>query len=79
MLGAGCLAGISFTMSTFIASLALPESLLNQEKIGILAGSAISAMLGCLLLFLFIPSQSEATLGINNAKLKDQTGSMVLS
>jgi NhaA family Na+:H+ antiporter len=50
MLGAGCLGGIGFTMALFIAGLALEGALLEQAKIGILAGSTVSAILGCLLL-----------------------------
>ncbi len=49
--GAGCLAGIGFTMSLFIAGLALDERLLESGKIGALVGSAISAALGCTLLW----------------------------
>jgi NhaA family Na+:H+ antiporter len=47
----GVLAGIGFTMSLFLASLALQGELLAAAKIGILAGSAISASLGMALLF----------------------------
>jgi NhaA family Na+:H+ antiporter len=50
MLGAGCLAGIGFTMSLFIAGLALQDSLLEAGKVGTLAGSVVSAFLGSLLL-----------------------------
>lgn len=55
MIGAGFLAGIGFTMSLFIASLALPIDLLDAGKIGTLAGSAISALIGCSLLLAFLP------------------------
>lgn len=55
MLGAGCLGGIGFTMSLFIAGLALEGTLLEEAKIGILAGSTISATLGCLMLMAFLP------------------------
>src|SRR5262249_25088662 len=55
MLGAGCLGGIGFTMSLFIAGLGLGRALLDEAKIGILAGSTISATLGCLLLTAFLP------------------------
>ena len=48
---AGCLAGIGFTMSMFIAGLAFGEGpALAQAKIGILAGSLMSGVLGCVLL-----------------------------
>ena len=55
MLGAGSLAGIGFTMSIFIAGLALPGNLLDEGKIGTLVGSVLSAILGCFLLFMVLP------------------------
>jgi NhaA family Na+:H+ antiporter len=58
MLGAGCLGGIGFTMSLFVAGLALDGALLEEAKIGILAGSAVSAALGCVLLTAFLPRRS---------------------
>ncbi len=51
MIGAGLLAGIGFTMSLFIASLALKGSLLEISKGAILVGSGISMLLGFGLLF----------------------------
>jgi NhaA family Na+:H+ antiporter len=47
MIGAGCLAGIGFTMSLFIGTLAFgdPQSM-NQVRLGVLAGSALSALAG---------------------------------
>jgi NhaA family Na+:H+ antiporter len=42
----GCLAGIGFTMSLFIAGLAFSESLLPGAKLGILVGSATAAAAG---------------------------------
>ena len=50
ILGGGCLAGIGFTMSLFIADLALEGKLLEIAKIGILSGSVVSALLGVALL-----------------------------
>lgn len=46
ILGAGCLAGIGFTMSLFIAGIALEGDDLNAAKIGILGGSVSSAVTG---------------------------------
>jgi NhaA family Na+:H+ antiporter len=54
MIGAGCLAGIGFTMSLFIAGLALDGDLLDAGKIGTLLGSAVSALLGSVLLLTFL-------------------------
>jgi NhaA family Na+:H+ antiporter len=54
LIGAGCLAGIGFTMSLFIAGLALRDTLLSDGKIGTLAGSIVSAVVGYGLLFWFL-------------------------
>lgn len=56
---AGCLAGIGFTMSLFIADLALGEVLLDSGKIGALAGSAVSAIVGYVLLRSFLSADSD--------------------
>lgn len=58
--GAGCLAGIGFTMSLFIAGLALDGELLGSGKIGALGGSAISASIGCTLLWWFLRKTPRA-------------------
>jgi NhaA family Na+:H+ antiporter len=48
---AGCLAGIGFTMSLFITNMAFAqERLIADSKVGILLASAISAVLGAMLL-----------------------------
>lgn len=60
LLGAGCLAGIGFTMSLFIASLAMTGAHLAEAKIGILAGSGLSAAVGFGLLWRFLPAASRA-------------------
>ena len=45
--GVGCLAGIGFTMSLFIGTLAFESSeLINQVKLGVLLGSMASGILG---------------------------------
>ena len=47
MLLVGLLAGIGFTMSIFVGGLAFADaSLLGAAKLGILAGSAMAALLG---------------------------------
>jgi len=58
--GVSLLCGIGFTMSLFIAGLAFPgRADLNEEaKIGILAGSAISAMIGFAVLRLARPARA---------------------
>jgi len=61
MVGAGCLAGIGFTMSLFIAGLALEGDLLNAAKVGALAGSTTSAVLGFVLLVRNLPAAYDQT------------------
>lgn len=46
ILGVGALAGVGFTMSLFISSLALPENLELFSKVGIIFASIISGTLG---------------------------------
>jgi NhaA family Na+:H+ antiporter len=61
--GAGCLSGIGFTMSLFIASLALQDELLRAAKSGTLLGSCVSAILGLVLLAATLsprPADAEA-------------------
>jgi len=59
--------GIGFTVSMFIADLsygglgAEGASLLSQAKLGVLCGSVISAVLGCLLLNRTLPKESEVS------------------
>lgn len=55
LVGAGCMAGIGFTMSIFIAGLAFSGDLLLDSKIGTLLGSTLSAVLGLGLLRVFLP------------------------
>jgi NhaA family Na+:H+ antiporter len=49
--GAGCLSGIGFTMSLFIAALAFGEgTLLSMSKIGIIAASLVAGICGSFIL-----------------------------
>jgi NhaA family Na+:H+ antiporter len=58
LIGAGCLAGIGFTMSLFIAGLAVSGANLEEAKIGILVGSSVSAAAGFGVLWFFLPKGS---------------------
>ena len=45
--GIACLAGIGFTMSLFIGSLSFTDlAVMNQVRLGVLSGSAVSALVG---------------------------------
>jgi NhaA family Na+:H+ antiporter len=48
--GGGFLAGIGFTMALFISELALDGAALNAAKVGVLAGSAVAAIIGVTIL-----------------------------
>jgi Na+:H+ antiporter, NhaA family len=51
MLGVACLAGIGFTMSLFIGALAFKDAaLMDQVRLGVLAGSTLSALLAVVIL-----------------------------
>lgn len=52
ILGAGCLAGVGFTMSIFIATSAFELELLNNVKLSVLIASIIAASLGILILMI---------------------------
>jgi NhaA family Na+:H+ antiporter len=56
LIGVGLLAGIGFTMSLFIASLAFPDpATLNQAKMGVLSASVIAALAGLAFLHRALP------------------------
>ncbi|MGE5256741.1 MAG: Na+/H+ antiporter NhaA [Hyphomicrobiales bacterium] len=60
VMGGGILAGIGFTMAIFIGSLALEGALLSAAKVGILAGSVASAVLGTVVLVVSLPKARPA-------------------
>jgi Na+:H+ antiporter, NhaA family len=61
VLGVGAVAGIGFTVALFIANLAFASEplLLDEARLGILVGSALSGTVGVLLLR-FLPSRAAA-------------------
>jgi NhaA family Na+:H+ antiporter len=61
IIGAGFLAGIGFTMSLFISGLSFAEpELLDVSKMGILAGSMVSALAGYVVLMLAVGSEDPS-------------------
>ncbi len=60
LLGAGCLAGIGFTVSLFVADLAFRGVWLRDAKLGILAASITSAAIGALVLAVLPSKRSGA-------------------
>jgi NhaA family Na+:H+ antiporter len=62
LLGVSIIAGIGFTVALFIAGLAFPEhpALLDQAKIGIIAGSLASGSVGALVLRATAPVRDAA-------------------
>jgi len=57
--GAGCLAGVGFTMSLFITELAFKDPMLiSQAKIGILIASLISGIVGYIILSKALPQNA---------------------
>lgn len=58
MLGAGFLGGIGFTMSLFVAGLALPSELLEAGKLGTLMGSLASVLVGATILIVCLPKKT---------------------
>lgn len=56
--GVGILAGIGFTMSLFIGSLAFEEATVFDERLGIIIGSLVSGVIGYLWLSKVLPKNS---------------------
>ena len=60
MFAVAAVGGIGFTVSLFIASLAFEGQVLDDAKMGILAGSLLAALVGTLLIFR-LPKQAVLT------------------
>jgi NhaA family Na+:H+ antiporter len=71
LVGAGCLGGIGFTVSLFIAGLAFKDDFHDQAKIGILLGSVASGCLGYLALLATLPRADEAVGGNRSSTVRD--------
>ena len=60
VVGAGCLAGIGFTMSLFISVLAFDDpTLITAAKIGIIFASLTSGILGVVILSRSLPKADQ--------------------
>lgn len=63
----GCLAGIGFTMAIFIANLAFTDpDMLASAKLAILIGSALSAVIGLIIGWRFLPTPVNPRLAIDD-------------
>ena len=60
VVGGGCLAGIGFTMSLFVAELALKGEALTDAKIGVLVASTTAAIVGMIVIGIFSRPASDA-------------------
>jgi Na+:H+ antiporter, NhaA family len=61
IIGVGCLAGIGFTMSLFVGALAFDDPALQTPvRLGVYAGSVMSAILGLAILASTLPKQNDS-------------------
>ena len=59
LIGAGCLAGIGFTMSIFVSELAFTtDAIIDQAKVGILIASVAAGILGAIILNFALPRKA---------------------
>lgn len=61
LMGVSMLGGVGFTVSLFIAQLSFADApqLLDQAKIGVVCGTIISGILGCIILHFVLPKEEE--------------------
>jgi Na+:H+ antiporter, NhaA family len=76
IIGVGCIAGVGFTMSLFVGSLAFTdEALATPVRLGVYAGSIFSALLGLAILSYALPKKVSAA----QAAAEDQTRPFILA
>jgi Na+:H+ antiporter, NhaA family len=76
ILGVACIAGIGFTMSLFIGALAFKDpALATPVRLGVYAGSVLSAMLGLIILARFLPK----TLTADQLDDEDETAPFIVA
>lgn len=74
MVGVACVAGIGFTMSLFIGALAFKDpALATPTRLGVYAGSVVSALLGLFILARFLPAADKVT----NSTEEDETAPFI--
>ena len=74
--GCALLCGVGFTMSLFIGGLAFAQTGINQifdERVGILAGSLVSATLGFIVLRLVSDNKKDHKVAANASKFTGNT------
>lgn len=70
IIGVGCIAGVGFTMSLFVGALAFEDpALATPVRLGVYAGSILSAVLGLVILSFTLPAQAAS----ESAPEDDQT------
>ncbi len=70
IVGVGCIAGVGFTMSLFVGALAFTDpALATPVRLGVYAGSILSALLGLFILTYSLPKASAAA----PSAVEDQT------
>ncbi|MBU6407119.1 MAG: Na+/H+ antiporter NhaA [Alphaproteobacteria bacterium] len=74
MLGVSMVAGIGFTMSLFVGALAFygDPALEAPIRLGVLGGSVISAVLGLIVLAIFLPRRQETPRRPDLARMEDK-------
>lgn len=74
IVGVSMVAGIGFTMSLFVGSLAFygDPALEAPIRLGVLGGSVISAVLGLIVLTLFLPRKQEAPMRPDLARMEER-------